>query len=175
MLVETDKSSGSLLFSSRIVSQGLRLNRVLVALDLSGNQLADAALVAFGELVTQFELTHEEVVQRRAMLSLRKQAASSRGARSSSAHLSFAAMSALLRSVVRCVLRSCYPRSASIYSLHCYRIRLSCTSDQKSPNEARGRRANSETRASATTRDARANKEPPSRMPRKKVPALLFP
>ena len=113
-LVAANKSVGYLVhirvlsISARILCQGLRLNRVLVALDLSGNQVGDAALVAFGELVTRFALTHEEVVQRRAMLSLRKQAASSRGARTSSAHLSFAAMSALLRSVVRCVLRFCF-------------------------------------------------------------------
>lgn len=80
--------------------QGLRLNRVLVALDVSGNELADAALVPLAELVTRFALTHAEAVQRRAMLSQRKQTTISRGARS--AHrLSFAA---IVRDVVQCVL-----------------------------------------------------------------------
>lgn len=74
---------------------------MLVALDVSGNELADAALVPLAELVTRFALTHAEAVQRRALLSQRKQTTISRGARSAHRRLSFAA---IVRDVVQCVL-----------------------------------------------------------------------
>ncbi|XP_038058508.1 leucine-rich repeat-containing protein 71-like isoform X30 [Patiria miniata] len=51
------------------VVKGLRMNRVLLCLSLASNKITDKGAVKFGELLSRFPLTHEEVVERRKLLS----------------------------------------------------------------------------------------------------------
>ncbi|KAM3595810.1 uncharacterized protein V6R79_003195 [Siganus canaliculatus] len=60
------------------IAQGLRLNRALLCLSLSNNQIGDLGAARFAEILGNFALTHEEVVERRKLLLERMQAPSFR-------------------------------------------------------------------------------------------------
>jgi len=47
------------------LADGLRLNRTLLVLNLAGNAIGDAGATRLAMVLSSFELTHEEVVQRR--------------------------------------------------------------------------------------------------------------
>jgi Leucine-rich repeat (LRR) protein len=51
------------------IVKGLRMNRVLLCLSLASNKITDKGAVKFGEVLSRFALTHEEVVERRKLLS----------------------------------------------------------------------------------------------------------
>ncbi|KAM4631484.1 leucine-rich repeat-containing protein 71 [Polymixia lowei] len=50
------------------IAQGLRLNRALLCLSLSNNKIGDTGAAHLAEILGQFALTHEEVVERRKLL-----------------------------------------------------------------------------------------------------------
>ncbi|XP_070841286.1 leucine-rich repeat-containing protein 71 [Chaetodon trifascialis] len=50
------------------IAQGLRLNRALLCLSLSNNQIGDSGAAHLAEILGEFALTHEEVVERRKLL-----------------------------------------------------------------------------------------------------------
>ncbi|KAF3834047.1 hypothetical protein F7725_025251 [Dissostichus mawsoni] len=60
------------------IAQGLRLNRALLVLSLSNNQIGDSGAAHLAEILVEFPLTHEEVVDRRKMLLERTQTSSLR-------------------------------------------------------------------------------------------------
>ncbi|XP_032829957.2 leucine-rich repeat-containing protein 71 isoform X4 [Petromyzon marinus] len=51
------------------IAHGLRLNRTLLCLSLAHNKIGDNGAVKLAEILARFPLTHEEVVQRRILLS----------------------------------------------------------------------------------------------------------
>ncbi|XP_033950612.1 leucine-rich repeat-containing protein 71 isoform X5 [Pseudochaenichthys georgianus] len=55
------------------IAQGLRFNRALLVLSLSNNQIGDSGAAHLAEILVEFPLTHEEVVDRRKMLLERTQ------------------------------------------------------------------------------------------------------
>uniref|UniRef100_UPI0037E98FDC leucine-rich repeat-containing protein 71 n=1 Tax=Semicossyphus pulcher TaxID=241346 RepID=UPI0037E98FDC len=55
------------------IAQGLRLNRALLFLSLSNNQIGDAGAAHLAAILTEFALSHEEVVERRKLLLERAQ------------------------------------------------------------------------------------------------------
>ncbi|XP_029976967.1 leucine-rich repeat-containing protein 71 [Salarias fasciatus] len=55
------------------IAQGLRLNRTLCFLSLSNNQIGDSGAARLAEVLGEFALTHEEVVERRKLLLQRTQ------------------------------------------------------------------------------------------------------
>ncbi|XP_033624562.1 leucine-rich repeat-containing protein 71-like isoform X3 [Asterias rubens] len=50
------------------IAKGLRMNRILLCLSLASNRITDKGAMKFGELLSRFPLTHEEVVERRKLL-----------------------------------------------------------------------------------------------------------
>uniref|UniRef100_A0A8C6WEJ0 Leucine-rich repeat-containing protein 71 n=1 Tax=Neogobius melanostomus TaxID=47308 RepID=A0A8C6WEJ0_9GOBI len=50
------------------LAQGLRLNRALLYLSLTNNRIGDSGAAQFSEVLREFPLTHEEVVERRKLL-----------------------------------------------------------------------------------------------------------
>uniref|UniRef100_A0A672FK48 Si:ch211-81a5.5 n=1 Tax=Salarias fasciatus TaxID=181472 RepID=A0A672FK48_SALFA len=60
------------------IAQGLRLNRTLCFLSLSNNQIGDSGAARLAEVLGEFALTHEEVVERRKLLLQRTQSVSGR-------------------------------------------------------------------------------------------------
>ncbi|XP_044027570.1 leucine-rich repeat-containing protein 71 isoform X2 [Siniperca chuatsi] len=60
------------------IAQGLRLNRALLCLSLSNNQIGDSGAAHLAEVLGEFALTHEEVVERRKLLLERTQSSSFR-------------------------------------------------------------------------------------------------
>ncbi|XP_072303327.1 leucine-rich repeat-containing protein 71, partial [Eucyclogobius newberryi] len=50
------------------LAQGLRYNRALIYLSLANNQIGDSGAAALSKILSDFPLTHEEVVERRKML-----------------------------------------------------------------------------------------------------------
>ncbi|XP_041811882.1 leucine-rich repeat-containing protein 71 [Chelmon rostratus] len=60
------------------IAQGLRLNRALLCLSLSNNQIGDLGAAHLAEILSEFALTHEEVVERRKLLLEKTQASSLR-------------------------------------------------------------------------------------------------
>ena len=44
------------------------MNRILLCLSLASNRITDKGAMKFGELLSRFPLTHEEVVERRKLL-----------------------------------------------------------------------------------------------------------
>ncbi|XP_053379186.1 leucine-rich repeat-containing protein 71-like isoform X20 [Mercenaria mercenaria] len=51
------------------IAQGLRLNRTLLSLSLASNEIRDKGVVKLSEVLSRFPLTHEEVVERRKLMS----------------------------------------------------------------------------------------------------------
>ncbi|XP_078591308.1 leucine-rich repeat-containing protein 71-like isoform X4 [Branchiostoma floridae x Branchiostoma japonicum] len=51
------------------IANGLRMNRTLLVLSIANNAIGDEAAKKFGEVLSRFALTHEEVVERRKVLS----------------------------------------------------------------------------------------------------------
>ncbi|CAH1262139.1 LRRC71 [Branchiostoma lanceolatum] len=51
------------------IANGLRMNRTLLVLSIANNAIGDEAAKKFGEVLSRFSLTHEEVVERRKVLS----------------------------------------------------------------------------------------------------------
>ncbi|XP_071942273.1 leucine-rich repeat-containing protein 71-like isoform X14 [Antedon mediterranea] len=51
------------------IANGLRMNRVLLSLSLANNNVSDEGAKKLGEVLSRFPLTHEEVVERRKLLS----------------------------------------------------------------------------------------------------------
>ncbi|KAL3862655.1 hypothetical protein ACJMK2_008609 [Sinanodonta woodiana] len=51
------------------IAQGLRMNRTLLSLSLANNQIGDKGASKLAEVLQKFPLTHEEVVERRKLLS----------------------------------------------------------------------------------------------------------
>ncbi|KAJ4927793.1 hypothetical protein JOQ06_015595 [Pogonophryne albipinna] len=60
------------------IAQGLRFNRALLVLSLSNNQIGDSGAAHLAEILVEFPLTHEEVVDRRKMLLERTQTEASK-------------------------------------------------------------------------------------------------
>ncbi|KAF5403958.1 Leucine-rich repeat-containing protein 71 [Paragonimus heterotremus] len=54
------------------LAQALRTNRTLLTLSLSNNKIGDAGCVALATVVSRFFLTHEEILQRRQLQSVRQ-------------------------------------------------------------------------------------------------------
>jgi hypothetical protein len=52
--------------------QGLRMNRTLLTLNLSGNKVTDVGTKALSDILTSLTLTHEEIVARRKLISENK-------------------------------------------------------------------------------------------------------
>ncbi|XP_037549168.1 leucine-rich repeat-containing protein 71 [Nematolebias whitei] len=50
------------------IARGLRLNRTLLILSLANNQIGDSGAAPLAEILGEFPLTHEEVVERRKLL-----------------------------------------------------------------------------------------------------------
>ncbi|XP_031722300.1 leucine-rich repeat-containing protein 71 isoform X2 [Anarrhichthys ocellatus] len=59
------------------IAQGLRFNRALLMLSLCNNQIGDSGAAHLAAILSEFALTHEEVVERRKMLLERTQSSSS--------------------------------------------------------------------------------------------------
>ncbi|XP_075962278.1 leucine-rich repeat-containing protein 71 isoform X2 [Anarhichas minor] len=59
------------------IAQGLRFNRALLMLSLCNNQIGDSGAAHLAVILSEFALTHEEVVERRKMLLERTQSSSS--------------------------------------------------------------------------------------------------
>lgn len=51
------------------LANGLRTNRTLLVLGLGGNLIGDAGAAKLAEVISRFQLTHEEIVERRKLLS----------------------------------------------------------------------------------------------------------
>eukprot|EP00048_Salpingoeca_helianthica_P017696 m.238600 g.238600 ORF g.238600 m.238600 type:complete len:438 (-) comp21869_c0_seq1:123-1436(-) len=51
------------------IAKALRQNRTLLSLSLGHNRVGDAGIAALAEVISEFQLTHEEVVARRKLLS----------------------------------------------------------------------------------------------------------
>ncbi|XP_068566719.1 leucine-rich repeat-containing protein 71 isoform X1 [Cebidichthys violaceus] len=60
------------------IAQGLRFNRALLMLSLCNNQIGDSGAAHLAAILSEFALTHEEVVERRKMLLERTQSSSLR-------------------------------------------------------------------------------------------------
>ncbi|XP_060949366.1 leucine-rich repeat-containing protein 71 [Limanda limanda] len=60
------------------IAQGLRLNRALLFLSLCNNQIGDSGAAHLAEVLGEFALTHDEVVERRKLLLERSQSSSLR-------------------------------------------------------------------------------------------------
>lgn len=51
------------------MARALRLNRCLLSLSLAYNQIGDCGATSFAKVISKFELTHEEIVERRKLQS----------------------------------------------------------------------------------------------------------
>lgn len=54
---------------AKAIADGLRINRVLTHLSLASNQITDIGAKAFASSLNWFDLTHDEIVQRRKLMS----------------------------------------------------------------------------------------------------------
>ena len=57
---------------TKLTPQGLRMNRTLLTLNLSGNKITDVGTKALSDILTSLTLTHEEIVARRKLISENK-------------------------------------------------------------------------------------------------------
>ena len=57
---------------NKLTPQGLRMNRTLLTLNLSGNKITDVGTKALSDILTSLTLTHEEIVARRKLISENK-------------------------------------------------------------------------------------------------------